>query len=39
MSLSSLLEINNPQDLLRGLMNTMSEYDQTKEDTDKPKMV
>ncbi len=37
-SLSNLLDINNPQDLLRGLFNTM-EYDQSKEDNEKPKMV
>ncbi|KAG6829856.1 hypothetical protein H0H92_003299 [Tricholoma furcatifolium] len=38
MSLSNLLDINQPQDLLRGLMNTMTEYDQTKDDGDKSKM-
>lgn len=39
MSLSNLLDINQPQDLLRGLINTLSEYDQNKDDNDKPKMV
>lgn len=39
MSLSNLLDINQPQDLLRGLTNTLHEYDQTKEDGDKSKMV
>jgi hypothetical protein len=39
MSLSNLLDINQPQDLLRGLINTISEYDQNKDDNDKPKMV
>jgi hypothetical protein len=39
MSLSNLLDINQPQDLLRGLLNTLSEYDQAKEDSDKPKIV
>jgi len=39
MSLSSLLDIHQPQDLLRGLLNTLSEYDQSKEESDKPKMV
>lgn len=39
MSLSSLLEIHQPQDLLRGLLNTLNEYDQSKEDSDKPKKV
>jgi hypothetical protein len=39
MSLSNLLDISQPQDLLRGLSNTLSEYDQSKEDSDKPKIV
>ena len=39
MSLSNLLDISQPQDLLRGLSNTLSEYDQSKEDGDKPKIV
>lgn len=39
MSLSNLLDIQQPQDLLRGLLNTLQEYDQSKEDGDKPKMV
>lgn len=41
MSLSNLLDIQQPQDLFRGLINTLSEYDQSKEkeDGDKPKMV
>lgn len=39
MSLSNLLDIHQPQDLLRGLINTLTEYDQSKEDSDKPKMV
>jgi hypothetical protein len=38
MSLSNLLDLQNATDLLRGLIATLSEYDQTKEDTDKPKM-
>lgn len=38
MSLSNLLDIQNPTDLLRALVGTLAEYDQTKEDTDKPKM-
>ncbi|KAG6865623.1 hypothetical protein C0991_000910 [Blastosporella zonata] len=38
MSLSNLLDINQPQDLLRGLMNTISEYDIIKDDGDKSKM-
>lgn len=39
MSLSNLLDINQPQDLLKGLLNTLTEYDQSKEESDKPKMV
>ncbi|KAJ7581494.1 hypothetical protein C8J56DRAFT_960191 [Mycena floridula] len=38
MSLSNLLDIQQPQDLLRGLIHTLQEYDQAKEDLDKPKM-
>ncbi|KAF8652696.1 hypothetical protein AX16_004200 [Volvariella volvacea WC 439] len=38
MSLSNLLDVNQPSDLLRGLMNIMTEYDQAKEDGEKPKM-
>ena len=39
MSLANLLDISHPQDLLRGLNNTLSEYDQTKEDGEKAKIV
>ncbi|KAH7910622.1 hypothetical protein BJ138DRAFT_1152480 [Hygrophoropsis aurantiaca] len=38
MSLSNLLEIPQAQDLLRGLLNTMNEYDQAKDEPDKPKI-
>jgi len=38
MSLSNLLDIPQVQDFLRGLMNTMNEYDQAKEEPDKPKI-
>ncbi|KAJ7273079.1 hypothetical protein C8J57DRAFT_265783 [Mycena rebaudengoi] len=38
MSLSGLLDIPQPQDLLKGLISTMSEYEQSKEDTDKTKI-
>ncbi|KAF8229503.1 hypothetical protein L208DRAFT_1286159 [Tricholoma matsutake] len=38
MSLSNLLDFNQPQDFLRGLMNTITEYDQNKDDNDKSKM-
>jgi hypothetical protein len=40
MSLSNLLDIPQVQDFLRGLMNTMNEYDQAKEEPDRqPKIV
>jgi hypothetical protein len=39
MSLASLLDIHQPQDLLRGLLNTITEYDQSKEEGEKSKMV
>ncbi|KIM49495.1 hypothetical protein M413DRAFT_438680 [Hebeloma cylindrosporum] len=32
LSLSSLLDINQPHDLLRGLINTITEFDQSKEE-------
>ncbi|KAF8626341.1 hypothetical protein AX15_005000 [Amanita polypyramis BW_CC] len=38
MSLSNLLEMSSPQDILRGLTNIMNEFDQAKEDNDKPRM-
>ncbi|KAI6009382.1 hypothetical protein F5J12DRAFT_823200 [Pisolithus orientalis] len=38
MSLSNLLDIPQAQDYLRGLLNTMNEYDQAKEEPDKPKI-
>jgi hypothetical protein len=37
--LSNLLDINNPLDLLRAILNTVTEHDQSKDDNDKPKMV
>lgn len=39
LSLSNLLDINNPQDLLRTVLNTVTEYDQSKEENDRPRMV
>jgi hypothetical protein len=39
MSLSNLLDIPQVQDFLRGLLNTMNEYDQAREEPDKPKIV
>ncbi|KIL68555.1 hypothetical protein M378DRAFT_184981 [Amanita muscaria Koide BX008] len=38
MSLSNLLDMISLQDLLRGLTNIMNEFDQAKEDTEKPKI-
>ncbi|TFK27348.1 hypothetical protein FA15DRAFT_586483 [Coprinopsis marcescibilis] len=39
LSLSGLLDINQPQDLLRSLLNTVTEYDQAKEEgSDKSKI-
>ncbi|KAF9072871.1 hypothetical protein BDP27DRAFT_1319546 [Rhodocollybia butyracea] len=38
MSLANLLDVPQPQDFLRGLLNTLVEYDQAKEDPDKPKI-
>ena len=35
MSLSTLLDIHHPQDLLKGLLNTITEYDQSKEEGEK----
>lgn len=39
MSLSNLIDIHQPQDLLKGLLNVLTEYDQAKEENDKRKMV
>ena len=40
LSLSNLLDIHQPQDLLRALLSLLVEYDQTKpEDLDKNKIV
>ncbi|KAJ7063540.1 hypothetical protein C8F01DRAFT_81827 [Mycena amicta] len=38
MSLSNLLEIAQPQDLLKGLISTLQEYEQGREDSDKHKI-
>ncbi|KAF9244234.1 hypothetical protein BU15DRAFT_42240 [Melanogaster broomeanus] len=38
MSLSNLLDIPQAHDYLRGLLNTMNEYDQAREEPDKPKI-
>jgi len=40
MSLSSLFEVKDTFDLLKGLLNILAEYEQIKDDPiDKPKMV
>ncbi|KAF5373163.1 hypothetical protein D9758_001588 [Tetrapyrgos nigripes] len=38
MSLANLLDIQQPHDLLRGLLNTLIEYDQAREDGDKTRI-
>ncbi|KAF5379914.1 hypothetical protein D9757_007197 [Collybiopsis confluens] len=38
MSLANLLDVPQPQDFLKGLQKTLIEYDEAKEDTDKPKI-
>ena len=39
MSLSSLFDIFHPTDFLRSALNVLTEYEQAKEDSDRPKMV
>ena len=39
MSLSSLFDITHPTDFLRSALNMLTEYEQAKEDNDRPKMV
>ena len=39
MSLSSLFDILHPTDFLRSGLNMLTEYEQAKEDNDRPKMV
>ncbi|KAF8471610.1 hypothetical protein DFH94DRAFT_674209 [Russula ochroleuca] len=38
MSLSSLFDISHPTDFLRSALNMLTEYEQAKEDNDRPKM-
>ncbi|KIP10296.1 hypothetical protein PHLGIDRAFT_65879 [Phlebiopsis gigantea 11061_1 CR5-6] len=38
MSLAHSFDVKEPQDLLRGLQNALNEYDQSKEDGERPKM-
>ena len=39
MSLSSIFDIQQPTDFLRSALNMLTEYEQAKEDNDRPKMV
>jgi hypothetical protein len=39
MSLSSLFDISQPTDVLRAALNMLTEYEQAKEENDRPKMV
>ena len=39
MSLANSFDVKDPQDFLRGLTNVLNEYDQSKEEGDRPKMV
>ncbi|KAJ3534254.1 hypothetical protein NM688_g7164 [Phlebia brevispora] len=38
MSLANSFDVKDPQDFLRGLTNVLNEYDQSKEEGDRPKM-
>lgn len=39
MSLAHSFDVKDPHDFLRGLSNALNEYDQSKEEGDRPKMV
>lgn len=39
MSLANSFDVKDPQDLLRALSNALNEYDQNKDDGERPKMV
>ncbi len=39
MALANQFDVKEPQDLLRGLSNVLSEYELLKEDSDRPKIV
>lgn len=39
MSLANYFDVKEPQDFLRGLLNALMEFDQSKEDGERPKMV
>ena len=39
MALANQFDVKEPQDLLRGLSNVLSEYELMKEDSDRPKIV
>ncbi|EIN08009.1 hypothetical protein PUNSTDRAFT_53312 [Punctularia strigosozonata HHB-11173 SS5] len=38
MSLSGFFDVTNPQDLLRSILNTLTEYESSKEDSERPRM-
>ena len=39
MSLAHSFDVKEPQDFLRGLQHTLNEFDQSKEEGERPKMV
>lgn len=39
MALANQFDVKEPQDLLRGIWNVLSEYELLKEDSDRPKIV
>jgi hypothetical protein len=39
MSLANYFDVKEPQDFLRGLLNALAEFDQSKEEGERPKMV
>ena len=39
MSLAALLDVAHPNDLLRGLLNTLSEWEQNKDEGDRQRLV
>ena len=39
MSLAALLDVSHPNDLLRGLLNTLSEWEQNKDEGDRQRLV
>ena len=39
MALAHLFDVKDPQDLLRGLSTALNEYDSSKDDSDRPRIV